>query len=221
MARIARAVAVEYPHHITQRGNYRQTVFKSDKDYILYLEWLKTYAEKYSVRIWAYCLMGNHVHYIAVPMKSDSFAKTFNTLHMRYSQFVNKRGNAAGHLWQGRFFSCALDEKHLYAAVRYVENNPVRAGIVDRADEYRWSSAKAHVSGTEDAVLDKNCYLLSAIKDWKKYLGEDQDDTAVKNIRKHTQSGWPCGNDVFINEIEHLLVRKLSAGPKGRPGKGK
>jgi putative transposase len=137
MARIARAVAVEYPHHITQRGNYRQTVFKSAKDYPLYLSWLKAYAEKYFVRIWAYCLMSNHVHYIAVPMQSVSFARTFNTLHMRYSQYINKRENAAGHLWQGRFYSCALDETHLYAAVRYIENNPVRAGIVDKAEEYR------------------------------------------------------------------------------------
>lgn len=219
MARIARAVAVEYPHHITQRGNYRQTVFGSDKDYLLYLEWLKTYAEKYSIKIWAYCLMRNHVHYIAVPMAADSFSRTFNTLHMRYSQFVNKRENTAGHLWQGRFFSCALDEKYLYAAVRYVENNPVRAGVVQRADQYRWSSAKAHVRGTDDPILDGACYLVNVIRDWKGYLGEELDVTTLRNIRKHTQSGWPCGDDVFLNRVEELLVRKMSANPRGRPRK--
>jgi putative transposase len=217
MARIARAVAIGYPHHITQRGNYRQNVFKSDKDYLIYLEWLKTYVEKYSVKIWAYCLMRNHVHYVAVPTTPDSFSRTFNTLHMRYSQFVNKRANTLGHLWQGRFFSCALDEKHLYAAVRYVENNPVRIGLVDSAEQYRWSSAKAHVEKTDDAILDKDCYLVTAIKDWAEYIRGAQDDNDVKNIRKHTRSGWPCGNDVFVNEIENILVRKFSSNPRGRP----
>ena len=141
MPRISRAVAVGFPHHITQRGNYRQSVFERKDDYLFYLEWLKTYSSKYSLKIWAYCLMKNHVHFIAVPMESDSMARTFNTLHMRYSQFMNQRRNARGHLWQGRFFSSVLDERHLYAGMRYVENNPVRARIVKKADEYRWSSA--------------------------------------------------------------------------------
>ncbi len=217
MARIARAVAAGFPHHITQRGNYRQTVFKSDKDYRIYLDWLATYANKYSVRIWAYCLMRNHVHFIAVPVLPDSFSKAFNTLHMRYSQSINKRAKTAGHLWQGRFFSCALDEKHLFAAVRYVENNPVRIGIVKRAEDYDWSSAKAHIRKTEDAILDKECYLTTAIPNWKEYLYKEADTEAVINIRKHTRSGWPCGDDVFLNNIEGLLSRRVTANLRGRP----
>lgn len=138
MPRIARAVAVDYPHHITQRGNYRQPVFETDEDYVRYLEWLKLYSSKYSLKIWAYCLMGNHIHFIAVPMEQDSMAKTFNTLHMRYAQYFNMRNKTAGHLWQGRFYSCVLDERHVYAGIRYVENNPVRAHIVGKARLYRW-----------------------------------------------------------------------------------
>ena len=145
MPRIARAVAVGYPHHITQRGNYRQAVFESDEDYIRYLELLRLYCKKYSLKIWAYSLMGNHVHFIAVPIEPESLAKTFNTLHMRYAQYFNMKNKASGHLWQGRFYSCALDERHLYAGMRYVENNPVRARIVKRAEQYQWSSAGAHV----------------------------------------------------------------------------
>jgi len=137
MPRIARAVAVGYPHHITQRGNYCQIVFEKDEDYLQYLEWLKLYSKRYSLKIWAYCLMQNHVHFIAVPMEPDSLAKAFNTLHMRYSQYINMRNKSAGHLWQGRFFSCVLDERHLYSGIRYIENNPVRARIATRAEEYQ------------------------------------------------------------------------------------
>ena len=170
MPRISRVVAVGHPHHVTQRGNYRQTVFETDQDYLLYLDWLKTYCQKYSLKMWAYCLMGNHVHFITVPMEEDSLARVFNTLHMRYSQYINDRRNARGHLWQGRFFSCVLDERHLYAGVKYVENNPVRAGIARKADAYRWSSARAHVRKIADPVLSGDCYLEKKIKDWSEYL---------------------------------------------------
>ncbi|MFH0800878.1 MAG: transposase [bacterium] len=130
MPRIARAVAPVYPHHVTQRGNYRQPVFEEENDFRQYLFWLKEYTQRYALKIWAYCLMSNHVHFICVPEKEDSLAKCFNTLHMQYSQYVNKKKAVRGHLWQGRFYSCMIDERHLYAAVRYIENNPVRAGIV-------------------------------------------------------------------------------------------
>ncbi|MBI4746619.1 MAG: transposase [Deltaproteobacteria bacterium] len=103
MPRISRVVAVGHPHHITQRGNYRQPVFEDEDDFIQYLHWLKEYCLKYSLNIWAYCLMNNHVHFLAVPMKDDSLSKTFNTLHVRYSQYFNQKRKARGHLWQGRF----------------------------------------------------------------------------------------------------------------------
>src|SRR5512139_3562363 len=104
MPRIARAVAVGFPHHITQRGNYRQSVFQSDKDYLQYKEWLTQYSTKYALKIWAYCLMSNHLHFVAVPLQGDALAKAFNALHMRYSQYANTKQDNRGHLWQGRFF---------------------------------------------------------------------------------------------------------------------
>jgi len=108
MARIARAVAVGIPHLITQRGNYRQVIFVLDDDYRQYLEWLKYYSDRYLLKIWAYCLMNNHVHFVAVPGAEESMARTFNTLHMRYAQYANARQGEKGHLWQGRYYSCAL-----------------------------------------------------------------------------------------------------------------
>ena len=221
MPRIARAVAVEYPHHITQRGNYRQVVFEKDEDYIQYLEWLKLYSKKYSLKIWAYCLIRNHVHFIVVPMESDSLAKTFNTLHMRYSQYFNMRNKEAGHLWQGRFYSCVLDERHLYAGMRYVENNPVRAGVVRKSEQYQWSSVRSHIKKTADQILSDDCYVVKEIKDWSAYLGEKEDSTLVHEIRQNTKTGRPCGGDVFLRKLEKLLGRRLGALPLGRPRKAK
>ena len=217
MPRIARAVAAGFPHHITQRGNYRQTVFEKKGDYILYLEWLKDYSQKYSLKIWAYCLMSNHVHFIAVPMANDSLAKTFNTLHMRYSQYVNMRNGTTGHLWQGRFFSCVLDERHLYAGMRYVENNPVRARIVKEADKYKWSSAKNHVRKEADSVLSDDCYIVDRIKDWTAYLKEKEDNSLTDAIRQNTKNGRPCGDEAFTKKIEKMIGRQLIPLPRGRP----
>jgi len=163
MPRIARVVAVGFPHHITQRGNYGQTVFEDEEDYLLYLKWLEKYCKKYSLKIWAYCLMSNHVHLIGVPMNENSLAKSLNAINMRYAQYLNQKRMVKGHLWQGRFYSCILDERHLYAAVRYIENNPVRAGIVKRPWEYKWSSARIHVGEDKNSNLLEDCYLLKEI----------------------------------------------------------
>ncbi len=217
MPRIARAVAIGHPHHITQRGNYQQHVFEAEEDYIQYLQWLKEYSQRYSLKIWAYCLMNNHVHFVCVPMKDDSLARTFNTLHMRYSQYFNKKKKVTGHLWQGRFYSSSLDERHLYAAIRYVEKNPVRAKIIKEPHEYRWSSAKAHVYKGIDHILTNDCYLVREIKNWLLYLMEKEDKTLIDNIRRNTKTGRPCGDDVFMEKIESLLSRRLNALPKGRP----
>lgn len=128
MPRIERLVLPGYPHHVTQRGNYQQTVFKTKEDYDFYMNLLKKYANEHSLSVIAFCLMPNHVHFICIPGNEDSLADTFKITHMIYAQYLNKKNNIKGHLWQGRFFSSILDERHLYAAVRYVENNPVRAG---------------------------------------------------------------------------------------------
>ena len=220
MPRIARAVAVGFPHHITQRGNYRQAVFETDGDYVRYLELLKHYSEKHSLKIWAYCLMGNHVHFIAVPMGPDSLSKVFKSLHMRYSQYFNMKNKMTGHLWQGRFYSCALDEKHLYAAMQYVENNPVRARIVRTAEKYHWSSARFHIMKTADAIISKDCYLTKEIKDWLSYLKEQEDSALVDELKKSTKTGRPCGDETFIGKLEKSFGRRLGALSWGRPRKG-
>jgi putative transposase len=212
---------VGYPHHITQRGNYRQTVFAAAEDYARYLEWLTQYARKHSLEIWAYCLMPNHVHIVGVPGTDDTLASVFRTVHMQYSQYYNRKTNDVGHLWQGRYFSCALDEPHVYAAVRYVEMNPVRGGIVASAEDYPWSSAKSHMTGIADSVLSGRCFLVETIRDWKQYLSEAPNQAARTNLIKSTKTGRPCGEKDFVTRVEALLSRRFVTLPPGRPNSRK
>jgi len=220
MPRIARVVAVDYPHHITQRGNYRQRVFAKDSDYKFYLERLNEYHSKYKLSILAYCLMPNHVHFVAIPKNEDSLAKTFNASHMRYAHYFNKKSCLTGHLWQGRFYSCVLDDNHLYATVQYVENNPVRAKLVKTAWNWNWSSAKEHALKEERGILsltDVNKFM--EIDNWKSYLSQKEDKETRNSIRKNTLTGRPLGSDIFITKLEKLFGKRLKALPHGRPKK--
>ena len=147
MARIARVVAEHYPHHITQRGNRRQDTFFCDDDYRYYIQLMAEWCGKCGVTIWAYCLMPNHVHLIAVPESEDGLRRALGEAHRRYTRHINFREKWKGHLWQGRFASFLMDEEYLLAAARYIELNPVRTGLVSIPEEYPWSSAKAHIKG--------------------------------------------------------------------------
>ncbi len=220
MPRLPRAIAVGYPHHITQRGNHREAVFTEPGDYSRYLKWLAQYAEKYGFDVWAYCLMPNHVHLVGVPGNEDSLAKTFNTVHMKYAQHYNRKSGETGHLWQGRFFSCVLDEHHVYAAVRYVEMNPVRGGLCGRPEDYPWSSARSHIVGIRTPPLSGRCFLMETVQDWRKYLSSEGSDRAGRDaIVKATKSGHPCGPEDFVKRIEGILGRTFATRPRGRPRK--
>jgi putative transposase len=140
---------------------------------------------------------------------------------MRYSQYFNQKKKVKGHLWQGRFYSCILDERHLYAAIRYVENNPVRAGIVGKPYEYRWSSAKGHIYKDVDPVLSDDCYLINEIDDWLSYILGKEDEATINDIRRNTKTGCPCGDEGFVETIGKFLNKRLRSLPRGRPAKGK
>jgi putative transposase len=161
--------------------------------------------------------MPNHVHYVAVPKDSESLAKTFNACHMRYAHYFNKKNKVTGHLWQGRFFSCVLDEPHVYMAIRYVETNPVRAGLVKKPEEWDWSSAKEHLNQGKGilALADINNYM--DVPNWKKYLSENENMEVIKKIRANTLNGRPLGNEKFVENLENQFGRRLKALPKGRP----
>ena len=217
MSRVARIVAVNYPHHITQRGNYKQIVFNKSTDYRFYLERLNEYRNKYKLSLLAYCLMPNHVHFIAIPEKEDSLAKTFNAAHMRYAHYFNKKSGLVGHLWQGRFYSCILDENHLYAAVRYVENNPVRGKLVKKAWDWEWSSAKEHFYKDKKGILFlSNINQYMEISDWGEYLSQKDEENAIKSVKENTLTGRPAGSNEFVAKLEKLFGKRLKALPHGR-----
>ncbi|TAN56117.1 MAG: transposase, partial [Rhodospirillales bacterium] len=146
MARLARVVAPGLPHHVTQRGNRRQPTFFDEGDYRLYLDLLADNAQRFGLQVWAYCLMPNHVHLIAVPEAQDSLTRALAETHRRYTRDINRRKGWKGFLWQGRFASFVLDEPHLLAAARYVETNPVRARLVEQPEDWAFSSARAHLA---------------------------------------------------------------------------
>ena len=153
MARIARFVVPGLPHHVTQRGNRREPVFFSDADYELYRDLLAEQGRKHGVAVWTYCLMPNHVHLILVPASAEALGRALGETHRRYSAVLNARMRVTGHLFQSRYGSVVMDEQHLMAAARYVALNPVRARLVHRAQDWRWSSVRAHLAGRDDGLV--------------------------------------------------------------------
>jgi len=221
MPRLARAVAVGFAHHIAQRGNNRHDVFFVDDDRQVYLELLKEQANKYGLELVGYCLMSNHVHIIAIPHAEDSLAKAVGRAHFRYTQYINRFHRRSGHLWQGRFYSCALDERHFWLAMKYVELNPVRARLCRKAWRYKWSSASAHVdAGSRSEVLNLSGWynMISAVQ-WRKELEDGMSDSQLDRLRSRTHTGRPLGSDSFLSKLETLLGRRVRPLPVGRPKK--
>lgn len=220
MPRIPRVIAIDYPHHITQRGNNRVPVFFDEKDREFYLETLVQYCERYLVEIWAYCLMENHVHLLAVPKEEESLARGIGGTNLVYTQHINRKYGRSGRLWQNRFYSCVVDkDRYLWAVMRYIERNPVRAGIVKNPEEYKWSSAKFHILGIEDSIL--KCLDWFEEFDRTKYReflqGMDKEEETL--IRKATSTGRPLGKEGFLKMLEKRLQRRLKPRPPGRPRK--
>jgi putative transposase len=211
-------VAAGVPHHVVQRGNRRQPVFFSSADYKAYLRLMAAWCRQERVEIWAYCLMSNHVHLVAVPDNEPGLARAIGEAHRRYTVRVNQRDNWRGYLWQGRFSSYPMDEEYLLSAVRYIELNPVRAGLVEKAWLYPWSSATAHVRGRDDTLV-KVKPLLGRVEDWREYLNTEPDSTDIELLRRHARSGRPLGSSEFVETLESATGRELAPhmrGPKPR-----
>lgn len=216
MARMPRLVVPGYPHHVTQRGNRRMKTFFCSEDYRYYLELLNTARERAGVMVWAYCLMPNHVHLVVVPEEQRSLAELFRFVHRHYSRYVNFRENWRGHLWQERFHSFVMDERYLLATVRYTELNPVRAGLCVKPEDWPWSSARAHLTGRDDAVVSVQP-MLERVDDWLCYLSDNVGLAELERIRRCARTGRPAGDSDFLDHLETLTgrrLRKQKPGPK-------
>jgi putative transposase len=218
MARIARAVVPSLPHHVVQRGNRRQRTFFRNGDYLLYAALLREWCDRRGVEVWAYCLMPNHSHLIAVPESPGSLRLAIGEAHRRYTKEINRREGWRGHLWQERFRSYVMDERYTLLAARYIELNPVRGGIVASPSAYPWSSARAHLAGRDDQ-LALVAPLLARVADWASFLRDGDPSEGSALIRKHENTGRPLGTESFVNDLERSLGRVLTLRRRGRKPK--
>src|SRR3970040_3130172 len=171
MSRIARAVASGFPHHVVQRGNNREKVFLNKADKEKYLSLLKKYSGKWDSPILDYCLMSNHVHLLTRPTKNESLYKMVQGITLYYTQYINRTYKRTGRLWESRYHSCIVDkEKYLWAVARYIEQNPMRARIVSRAEEFSHSSARAHINGKKDDILGEELFTEGQRRDYAKFV---------------------------------------------------
>lgn len=221
MPRIARIVIPGIAYHITQRGNNQQDAFFTDNNRKLYLELLTEQSDKYGLRLLGYCLMSNHVHIIGIPLNEDSLAKAIGRTHYKYTQYINYIYKRTGHLWHGRFYSCALDNAHFLSAMRYIECNPVRARICREPWMYIWSSASYHIDERQKSeVIDLSEWYKDINGDeWKKMLLDSMSEEELYILRRGTHAGRPIGNESFLSKLEKRLGQGLRALPVGRPRK--
>ena len=206
------------PHHVTQRGNRRQQTFFRDEDFAAYVELMAEWCQERHVGIWAYCLLPNHVHLIAVPQSEDGLGRAIGEAHRRYTRRINFREKWRGYLWQGRFASFVMDEPYLLAAARYVELNPVRAGLVPDAADWPWSSARSHLSGRDDRLVQV-APLLAMVADWRGLLNSAIREEELRDLREHVRTGCPLGNATFVDRLERAVGRILRPRKSGRPSK--
>lgn len=226
MARLSRVVIPGVAHHVTQRGNRRQPVFFSDEDRALYLKLLREGCAKAEVCCLAWCLMDNHVHLILVPARPDGLRAAIAEAHRRYTRHVNFRQGWRGYLFQGRFASYPMDDAHLMAAVRYVELNPVAAGMVAEPSDWRWSSARSHLRGRRargDPLTDVAA-LGAHVPDWRAMLrhgleaggASEEGQRVVEAIEARLRTGRPLAAPDWIARQETALARPLAPAKRGR-----
>lgn len=212
MPRRNRIIVPNYPHHITQRGSRKMDVFFCDQDRLTYMQLLSKYAELYGVQIVAYCLMTNHIHHILVPLEQDSISQTLKLTHMRYASLINARMNWTGHLWQQRFYSSPLDENYFWHAVRYLEQNPIKANLARKPYDYCWSSAAEYCAIRPIKYINTTNKWVNMIlmkEDYNTWISEHEDIEAVDRIRNNTSRDLPCGERDFISKIEIDIDQRL------------
>lgn len=229
MARMPRFTPVGFPYHVIQRGNNRQVIFNGDEDCAAYMSWLKEYADKYDVSIHAWVLMTNHVHLVVSPKHEDGISKMMQSLGRMYVRYYNSTYHRTGTLWEGRFKSCLIaDNEYFLGCCRYVELNPVRAGMVEDPAQFKWSSYQSNALGLKSRILNPHEVYLSLgqspeerQENYRKMFESEIEESMVSDIREATQKGLAIGNERFKREIELNLGRRVTAGKMGRPRKEK
>ncbi|MBI3140362.1 MAG: transposase [Rhodocyclales bacterium] len=227
MPRRARIALPGVPLHIIQRGNNRQACFFADEDYLFYLEQLVQCARKTGCAIHAYVLMTNHVHLLLTPREADGAGQLMKRLGQRYVQYVNRTYRRSGTLWEGRFRSCiAQDDAYVLGCCRYIELNPVRAGMVEHPAQYRWSSYRANAQGEANAPVEPHALyraLGAKVQDrqaaYRELFRHELEPGLVDEIRRATNGNFALGNKRFLSQVSAALGRRVVPGQSGRPRK--
>lgn len=227
MPRKPRFYLPRVPAHVIQRGNDRQPVFFDEQDFRCYLKWLSEGARKYGCQVHAYVLMTNHVHLLVTPFMKESIGRMIQYIGRHYVAYVNKEYGRTGTLWEGRHKGSVISSaEYFLACSRYIELNPVRAGMVAHPRDYKWSSYRGNALSHEDALLTQHtlCRALGvdASERQRNYrelfrsaLGPEQ----VHDIRMSVQTGTPLGNERFKQQIERRLRQRVGQARRGRPKK--
>ncbi len=216
MARLSRLVVPGFPHHVTQRGNGRAQTFFSDGDYAFYRDLLGASCRAAGVEVWSWVLMPNHVHLILVPSDEDGLRRALAPVHRRYAGQIHARLKRTGHFWQGRFGAVVMDESHLAAALRYIALNPVRARLVERAQDWAWSSLHAHLRGADDGVTNI-APALARFPHFGEFIAQGEEPVMFERLRQAESIGRPLGDDAFMAELEartHRTLKPAKRGPK-------
>lgn len=229
MPRIGRIVLPYYPHHVVQRGHNRQVVFAEPRDYTRYLETLASFKDEYGVKVYAYCLMTNHVHLLLAPETMAGLGQLMKRLAGRQTRYHNRLEGRTGTLWESRYKSSPVDsERYLLACSRYIELNPVRARMVAMPEDYGWSSCRFHVGQSACEWLDEDpCYRMlgteRAIRQerYQQFLRQGIPEGEWKTIREAIRRGQLTGTDRFIDEVETILGKRIEKRRPGRPRKVK
>lgn len=227
MPRRSRIIVPGVPLHIIQRGNNRQTCFFSDKDYHFYLEWLEEYSQSAGCSIHAYVLMTNHVHLLLTPQNPDSAGNLMKRLGQRYTQYINRTYKRSGTLWEGRFRSSIIQQQdYLFSCQRYIEMNPVRAGIVDHPGKYRWSSYGVNGQGDKSELITHHVLYQNLAQDsterklvYRELFRHELEPGEIDKIRKAVNGNFALGSSRFAEEISEMLGRRVTPGKAGRPKK--
>jgi len=207
------------PVHAIQRGNNRAPCFVDDQDRAFFLHHLGRLARDESCAVHAYCLMTNHVHLLLTPEREESCARLFKRLGLLHTQYTNRRFRRSGTLWEGRFRSCLVQsDYYLLACYRYIELNPVRAGMVAHPGEYPWSSYRSNAEGITDTRITPHAEYLSLSRDqYRSFFGSHSDPGLEREIRSATNGGYALGAEAFKRRMADLLGRRVSKGSPGRP----
>lgn len=215
------------PVHLIQRGNNREDCFFADDDYRFFLEWLKEYAHTEGCRVHAYVLMTNHVHLLLTGKQADSVGNLMKRLGQRYVQYVNRTYQRSGTLWEGRFRSCLANEEHyVLGCYRYIERNPVRAGMVEHPADYRWSSYHVNGQGEKSTLIKPHKLYKSLgstpaerIAAYRELFRYQLDPGLIDEIRQATNGNYVLGTERFEAQVERALKRRVTRGKPGRPKK--